>query len=226
MHVIKQFISDLSVCGEQASAHSARGNATREKLLGAGLSLFGQRGYDGVSARELAKLAGTPVSAITYHFSTMDALYKAVILEVLSHMAARLKPAIHAISEQLAQATVTPLVAIDQITAVLVEEVVCCKDSPEWPMLIIREQITPGPAFELIYSNNTMLGVHDLLCELFAAVRGGSAKDPAIELSAFAHMGQVLSFRMLAAGVKRRMGWDDYDQTVQAAITQAVAFRP
>jgi TetR/AcrR family transcriptional regulator, regulator of cefoperazone and chloramphenicol sensitivity len=226
MNLLKQFISDLNGCGEQAGLNTSRGHATREKLLTAGLALFGQRGYEAVSARELAKLAGTPLSAITYHFSTMDALYKAVIVVMLEHIASRISPPIKRISEQVATGSLSPALAIDQVTAVLISEIVCCKENAEWPMLMIREHITPGPAFDIIYYNGTMLDVHELLAQLFAAVRGANAKDPDIELSAFAHMGKVLSFRMLSAALMRRMAWSEYGQTAQAAITQAVAFRP
>ncbi len=225
MHLIKQFISDLKVCSSEVSASSSRGHATREKLLQAGLTLFGERGFDGVSSRELATLAGTPVSAITYHFSTMDALYLAVITQMLAQMAQRLEPGMQSISEQVEQGTLSPQAAIEQVTAQLVDEIVCCQDKPEWPMLMIREHLSPGPAFDLIY-NGAMLGVHGLLCELFAAVRAMKATDPAIELAAFAHMGQVLSFRIFAESVKRRMGWAEINHAVLAPITRAVAFRP
>jgi AcrR family transcriptional regulator len=218
MHAIKQFISELNVCAE-----TPRGNVTRDKLLQAGLVLFGKRGFDGVSARELAALAGTPVSAVTYHFATMEALYIAVIQQMVGEMDARLAPEVRLIQTALIGQHITPQAAVERLTNHLVQEIVCCQDHPEWPMLIIREHMTPGPAYELIY-NNVMLRTHVLLCELFALIRGGKPNDEAIELAAFAHIGQIIFFRIGAETIKRRMGWPAVDSNKLRAIAQSVAF--
>jgi TetR/AcrR family transcriptional regulator, regulator of cefoperazone and chloramphenicol sensitivity len=202
-----------------------RGEETRDKLLQAGLSLFGQRGFDGVSARELAAAAGTPVSAVTYHYSTMEALYLAVIQQMVTQMDMRLAPAVQQIQSSLLTQQISPHTAVEQITNHLVQEIVCCQDHPEWPMLLMREHLSPGPAYELIY-NNVMLRIHALLCQLFAMIRGGKAEDEAIQLEAFAHLGKIIFFRIGAETIKRRMGWALVDDSRYAAITQAIAFKP
>jgi TetR/AcrR family transcriptional regulator, regulator of cefoperazone and chloramphenicol sensitivity len=218
MHLIKQFISDLNPC-----ADTPRGSVTRDKLLQAGLLLFGRRGFDGVSARELAAQAGTPVSAVTYHFATMEALYLAVIEQMVAQMDARLAPEVRVIQTALIGRHITPQAAVERITEHLVQEIVCCQDHPEWPMLIIREHMVPSAAYELIY-NNVMLRTHTLLCELFALIRGGKPSDPAIELAAFAHIGQIIFFRIGAETIKRRMGWAAIDSEHHGAISAAVGF--
>jgi TetR/AcrR family transcriptional regulator, regulator of cefoperazone and chloramphenicol sensitivity len=220
MHLIKQFISDLNPCVD-----APRGSVTRDKLLQAGLSLFGKRGFDGVSARELAAQAGTPVSAVTYHFATMEALYIAVIQQMVGQMDARLAPEVRLIQTALIGQQISPQVAVERITQHLVQEIVCCQDHPEWPMMIIREHMLPGPAYELIY-NNVMLRTHGLLCQLFALIRGGKPTDEAIELAAFAHIGQIIFFKIGAETIKRRMAWTAVDNEHLASISQAVAFKP
>jgi AcrR family transcriptional regulator len=218
MQAIKQFISELNPCAE-----TPRGSLTRDKLLQAGLVLFGKRGFDGVSARELAALAGTPVSAVTYHFATMEALYIAVIQQMVGEMDVRLAPEVRLIQTALIGRHITPQAAVERLTNHLVQEIVCCQDHPEWSMLIIREHMTPGPAYELIY-NNVMLRTHVLLCELFALIRGGKPNDEAIELAAFAHIGQIIFFRIGAQTIQRRMGWGVIDGDKRVSISQAVAF--
>ncbi len=203
---------------------SNRGEETREKLLQAGLTLFGQRGFDGVSARELASAAGTPVSAVTYHYSTMEALYIAVVKKMVAQMDERLAPKIQQIQAALIGQTLSPVQAVEQITGHLVQEIVCCQDHPEWPMLMMREHLSPGPAYEVIY-NDVMLRVHGLLCQLLALIRGGKANDEAIELAAFAHIGQIIFFRIGAETIKRRMGWPVINDDAQPAIARAVALK-
>ena len=202
-----------------------RGEETRDKLLQAGLSLFGKRGFDGVSARELAAAAGTPVSAVTYHYSTMEALYLAVIQQMVTQMDGRLGPAVQQIQSALLTKQIDPQAAVEQISSHLVQEIVCSQDHPEWPMLMMREHLSPGPAYELIY-NNVMLRIHVLLCQLLAMIRGGKAEDEAIQLEAFAHLGKIIFFRIGAETIKRRMGWTSVDTSHCTAITQAIAFKP
>ncbi|MCG8692946.1 MAG: TetR family transcriptional regulator, partial [Minwuiales bacterium] len=50
----------------------------RERLLDAAVGLFAERGFDGVSTRELVSRAKVNLSAITYHFGGKEALYRAV----------------------------------------------------------------------------------------------------------------------------------------------------
>ncbi len=219
MHLIKQFISEFNPCVE-----TTRGSVTRDKLLSAGLTLFGQRGFDGVSARELAAQAGTPVSAVTYHFATMEALYLAVIKQMVGQMDERLAPEVRRIQTALIGHHISPEQAVERLTEHLVQEIVCCQDRPEWTMLIVREHMVPGPAYELIY-DHVMLRTHGLLCELFALIQGGKADDEVIELAAFAHIGKIIFFRIGAETIKRRMRWPVLDNDRLAAISQAVAFK-
>ena len=51
---------------------------TRERLLAAGLALFGRHGYDGVTTRMLAAAARVNQSAIPYHFGGKEGGYRAV----------------------------------------------------------------------------------------------------------------------------------------------------
>ena len=51
----------------------------KEKLLAAGTRLFAEKGFAGVSIRELATAAGVNSALISYHFGGKEGLYEAVI---------------------------------------------------------------------------------------------------------------------------------------------------
>jgi len=51
---------------------------TRDRILGAAERLFAQRGFHGVSLREVAGEAGMRLSHLQYHFTSKDDLYHAV----------------------------------------------------------------------------------------------------------------------------------------------------
>lgn len=54
------------------------GEASRERLLTAALSLFAQHGYARTSTRDIAEAAGTNVASIAYYFGDKAGLYRAV----------------------------------------------------------------------------------------------------------------------------------------------------
>ena len=57
------------------------GEASRVRLLRAGLALFAQQGYAGTSTRDIAEAAQTNIAAISYYFGDKAGLYRAVFFE-------------------------------------------------------------------------------------------------------------------------------------------------
>jgi TetR/AcrR family transcriptional regulator, regulator of cefoperazone and chloramphenicol sensitivity len=53
---------------------------TRSKIIEAAGQLFKDRGFKGVTVREIAKNADVHLGALNYHFRSKDALYKEVLL--------------------------------------------------------------------------------------------------------------------------------------------------
>ncbi|RZI98865.1 MAG: TetR/AcrR family transcriptional regulator [Rubrivivax sp.] len=51
----------------------------RERLLSEAMRLFGERGVDGVTTREICAAAGVNPGAIHYHFGDKDGLYREVL---------------------------------------------------------------------------------------------------------------------------------------------------
>ena len=59
------------------------GDESRARLLASAGELFAERGYNGVSTRELAKAADVNVSAIAYYFRGKKGLYRAVFKQLI-----------------------------------------------------------------------------------------------------------------------------------------------
>jgi AcrR family transcriptional regulator len=64
---------------------------TREKIIDAAESEFAERGYEGASTREIARVAGAQHTMISYHFSGKDGLWQAVIDRLTGEFTARQK---------------------------------------------------------------------------------------------------------------------------------------
>lgn len=55
---------------------------TRARIVDAAMALFAERGYDGVSTRDLGKRAEVNIATLNYHFGGKQRLYSAVVDEV------------------------------------------------------------------------------------------------------------------------------------------------
>ncbi|MBC74402.1 MAG: hypothetical protein CME64_00145 [Halobacteriovoraceae bacterium] len=60
---------------------------TKGKILQTAHELFSQKGYDGVSVREISKAAGVNISAISYHFENKEKLFQETIRNSMNEMA-------------------------------------------------------------------------------------------------------------------------------------------
>lgn len=58
-----------------ATTTRANGDATREKILDAAEKLFGEKGFDAVSLREITETAGVTLALAHYHFQTKDNIF-------------------------------------------------------------------------------------------------------------------------------------------------------
>jgi TetR/AcrR family transcriptional regulator, regulator of cefoperazone and chloramphenicol sensitivity len=56
-----------------------RGEETRTRILNVALSLFGTKGFDGVSTREIAAAASVPANSLRYYFGNKQDLYVACL---------------------------------------------------------------------------------------------------------------------------------------------------
>src|SRR5687768_6406808 len=57
--------------------------ATRQKALDVALDMFGRKGYEGTSLREIAESLGVSKAALYYHFPSKDALLVTLVLPFL-----------------------------------------------------------------------------------------------------------------------------------------------
>jgi AcrR family transcriptional regulator len=65
------------------SARSVRaaaevGGSSRERILAEAERVFGARGFDGASMRQLADAANVPAALVSYHFGSKEGIYRAV----------------------------------------------------------------------------------------------------------------------------------------------------
>jgi len=177
-----------------------------ERLLDVAIEQFGRQGLEGASTRVIAAAARTAMSSITYHYGGKEGLYLAAarrISELITaRMGARLAQAAEpdALSPQQAVAQVTAFA--DGFLAMMLDP-----ESAPWARFIVREQMEPTPAFEVLWGQ-FMQAVSDYLVKLVLRAGDGRWKLPEARVRAVALIGQVLVFRVSRATALRVNGWE------------------
>ncbi len=83
----------------------SKGEATRMALLEAALVLFGERGFEGTSTRDIAGLAGCNQGLISFHFGGKEGLYDAARTVIFDNLGSIVRPMTHRLEEALVAET-------------------------------------------------------------------------------------------------------------------------
>src|ERR1700760_3855813 len=78
----------------RADAGYARGEETRRRIIEVALRLFGERGYEGASTRDIATAAGVNAPALRYYFDNKEGVYRACAEYIAEGWTAQLAPVV------------------------------------------------------------------------------------------------------------------------------------
>jgi len=183
---------------------------TRTRLLEAGLDQFGRVGFEGANIRAIAAAAGANIAAINYHFGGKRGLYLAVANHIVEGISGAIGPIAAetiAIAAKPRLAPAEARAALEQFVRTAGRLLATSPRAERWARFILREQLDPTDAFEIIY-NSIMGRMHRTLTALVAAVLELDPESEQARLEAFSLLGQALIFRFARAAVLKRMGWE------------------
>jgi AcrR family transcriptional regulator len=182
-----------------------------DRLLDTAIDLFGRKGIEGASTRDIATAAGTTMSSITYHYGSKQGLYLAAARRIADQMGERMAPAL-AVSQAQSRADEGSDAAVTAILTIIdrfVEMMVHPK-SAVWARFIVREQMDPTEAFDILYGG-VMGRLLDHFSALIVHIGGGRCDAAEARLKTLAIVGQALVFRVARATLLRATGWTDID---------------
>jgi len=182
---------------------------TRSRLLEAGLDHFGRVGFEGANIRAIAAAAGANIAAINYHFGGKRGLYLAIAVHIVEGIAATIGPMAAEIIAFAAGPRLRPADAREALRQFVKTAGRLLATSPKaerWARFILREQLDPTDAFDLIY-DGIMGRMHRTLTRLVAAVLELDPDSETARLEAFALLGQAMIFRFARAAVLKRLDW-------------------
>lgn len=193
-------------------------STTRANLIDASLYLFGRKGYDGTSTRELAARAGTNVASIAYHFGGKAGLRAACAGRVAEQVSAVLDAGVMGSDPPTPQAASAQ---IEMLAGAFVRLIVGAPQARDMVAFMLRELTDPGEVADTLFTA-FVEPRHIALCGLWATATGRSVDDEEIKLAIFAMIGQVLYFRLAQPFVARRMEWDDIGTAETRQIADVV----
>ena len=162
------------------------------------------------------------MSSITYHYGGKEGLYLAAAGHIAKQMGERMKPAL-ATSETPGCEGEGPDAALTEFLAIIDRfvEVMVHPESAAWARFIVREQMEPTEAFQVLYGG-VMGRLVDRLSALIVRIGGGRCTVAEARLKTLAIVGQALVFRVARATLLRVTGWTDLDTTGAAAIRRII----
>ncbi|MGA9854816.1 MAG: CerR family C-terminal domain-containing protein [Gammaproteobacteria bacterium] len=191
-----------------------RGVETRRCLLSAGLRLFGRHGHEGVSTRALAREAGVNLAAIPYHFGSKDGTYLAVARQIVSMIGAEFLQATEEINSRFGQVKSNKPELVELLIALMtsmIRSVCLSPDRVSIGLFIMREQIQPTEAFDILYTG-FMAPVSATYSQLVGALRDLHPDDSRVGIEVQMVLGQVFIFCTGRHALLRRLRWKELDE--------------
>lgn len=193
---------------------------TRAQLIDAALDVFGRLGFEGASTREIAKAAKANLAAIVYHFGGKEGLYVAVAEHVAQSILSRMGPILVRVRSPAARANAgAARDALHTLAETFIAVILGEADAERWARFIVREQMQPTAAFDVIY--RILGGAAETAVGLFSTILDQPESEE-LRIRVFTMMGQVLVFRVAQTLVMRQLKWKSIGERQRALITRIV----
>jgi len=192
----------------------------------AGVRLFGTKGFDATSTREIAAAADANIASIAYHFGGKDGLRIACAEMVGNRIRSVVGPALSALDPKGDPAAAQA--AFERVLMGVADFMLGQIEARDIASFMVREMGTAGPVFDNVYAN-FILPVHRSLCGLLGLATGQDPESDLIRIGTFSIAGQVVYFRIGHAIVARRMEWktvghDEVEAIKAVILTNIRAF--
>ncbi|CRL51804.1 CerR family C-terminal domain-containing protein [Pseudomonas sp. P154a] len=192
----------------------ARGEETRARIVDAALKLFGERGFEAASTRDIAAAAGVNAPALRYYFDNKEGVYLACAEHIASHvwgyMAQVVAHAEHALMENESHEAL-----IDAFCAIQGRVVDCMFESEqasEWQLFIAHGQGGQGPVagFDII-NNRLNKPVYSVTTAIVERLMSCAPNDDEARIRSMALNGQLAVFQMMRRTALTSLNWGEVD---------------
>ncbi len=183
---------------------------TADKLIHAGIELFGEHGFKGTTTRMIADAANSNIGSIAYYFDNKRGLY----LACARHIARRMRQVFLLDNSAESRDRLTGLnkqqarLLLEQMARRMVRLFTREEEARRWLMLVMREQANPSEAFDVLYRESFEIA-HVTLTTLIGTVMDRDPTEHRVILEAHTLVGQIVFFLVGRTPLLRRLGCGD-----------------
>jgi len=191
---------------------------TKDRILNEAETLFAQKGYHGVTVREITEAANCNLASVNYHFGNKWNLYLAVFHFRWLPRAKSLHDAVVKDLEKNdfpSRSDVVKALAHAFLEGPLAEE-----ERTRHSLLIFRELTQPTEAFELI-AKEAVLPLFQLVSDSLRPVMPAELDEKRLKLNIFSIFAMVIYFNFARAAITHITG-QNYDQDFKAMLTEHI----
>jgi AcrR family transcriptional regulator len=203
----------------------ARGEETRARIVAAALKIFGDRGFDAASTRDIAASAGVNAPALQYYFDNKEGVYLAcvehIVKRVWDYVTEVAADAERAVAENADDAEL--IEAFCAIQAQLAHCMFTMQDADAWRLFMARLQSGEGPpaGFQFIYQHVSGR-MSKVLAGIVSRLLGRPADDEETLVRSMIVMGQLHVFQMARRSLLTKLNWDKIDERRLELLKQVI----
>ena len=193
----------------------ARGEETRARIVTAALKMFGERGFDGASTRDIATSAGVNAPALQYYFDNKEGVYLACAEHIVNRVWGCMSEIVTQTERVLEEgASDERLVeSYCNIQEHLARFMFTSEEAEEWRLFMARMQAGEGPvaAFQTLYQkvNGRMAKV---LSTVVGRLTGRPPDDEETLVRTMMVSGQLHVFHVARRSLLTKLNWDTIDE--------------
>ncbi len=187
-----------------------RTQITRNALVVTALKLFGTKGFDATSTRQIADASGANIAAISYHFGSKENLRIEVARSVAAHMGQHGPVRASADMDNEAIQGLSP----EQARSMIRQHIKIALDRDSLGPLaddILQffhvEMTQESPVVDILFEN-ALKHSHERMCRLVSRLNGEAWDSEKTKVAALMIFAQVMVFDLVRPVVLRSMGWD------------------
>jgi len=202
-----------------------RGEETRARIIAAAMRLFGEKGYEGASTRDIAAAAGVNAPALQYYFDNKEGVLRACIEYIAERAWESLSEVVveaeHLLAEGADDAAL--IEAYCDIQTRAAEFKFKAADQDDWRRFMARQQagLDPDIGFEAVL-RRISIRTFAAAAAIIGRLTGRPADDEEVRIRAVALSGQFQVFHVCRRMALRLLDWDEIDAERQALVKEVV----
>lgn len=203
-----------------------RGEETRARIVEAAVEVFGERGYDRASTRDIATAAGVNAPAIQYYFDGKEGVYLECVEHLITLLWRKMSPCVEAAEAALADAKASDKTLIDVSLGILGTVVSTIQDSPQttiWRAFMDRHQAGLCPqSATTAFEDRFKARIGRVIRQLIARLSGFAVEDERTVIHSMALFTQGLAFRVQKPKLLEALKWAEVNQKEMEAVRDVV----